>query len=114
MGWSSRGSRSHCLTTMRSTSWSYGFRRQVDPGHPHFVAGTAVAGAVAGATVVGADVVGAAIAASFFSLPCEGRGGSGRGVFRSTRTVSQPPPAVARSDEHTSELQSLMRISYAV
>src|SRR3546814_9249876 len=95
MGWSSRGSRSHCLTTMRSTSWSYGFRRQVDPGHPHFVAGTAVAGAVAGATVVGADVVGAAIAASFFSLPCEGRGGSGRGVFRSTRTVYQPPPAVA-------------------
>src|SRR3546814_7403776 len=85
MGWSSRGSRSHCLTTMRSTSWSYGFRRQVDPGHPHFVAGTAVAGAVAGATVVGADVVGAAIAASFF-----------------------------RSEEHTSELQSLMRISYAV
>src|SRR3546814_8134729 len=25
-----------------------------------------------------------------------------------------PPPALARSEEHTSELQSLMRISYAV
>src|SRR3546814_1359829 len=27
---------------------------------------------------------------------------------------SQPPDGVARSEEHTSELQSLMRISYAV
>src|SRR3546814_9708623 len=49
------------------------------------------------------------------SLPCEGRGGLGRGVVGSTRTVStpsQPPPAFAggRSEEHTSELQSLMRI----
>src|SRR3546814_4787127 len=29
-------------------------------------------------------------------------------------TAIQPAPAVARSEEHTSELQSLMRISYAV
>src|SRR3546814_5693776 len=33
-----------------------------------------------------------------------------------TQTSPQPPPgnAVVRSEEHTSELQSLMRISYAV
>src|SRR3546814_9220905 len=36
----------------------------------------------------------------FRPLPCEGREGLGRGV--------------SRSEEHTSELQSLMRISYAV
>src|SRR3546814_7339026 len=33
-----------------------------------------------------------------------------------TRSVSGPrmPPSIRRSEEHTSELQSLMRISYAV
>src|SRR3546814_8080439 len=30
------------------------------------------------------------------------------------RRAAQPRPASARSEEHTSELQSLMRISYAV
>src|SRR3546814_4228200 len=30
------------------------------------------------------------------------------------RAVEHPPQAVLRSEEHTSELQSLMRISYAV
>src|SRR3546814_9178221 len=29
-------------------------------------------------------------------------------------SVMKPPPIVGRSEEHTSELQSLMRISYAV
>src|SRR3546814_3577696 len=33
--------------------------------------------------------------------------------YRSTRTVAPEPP-MTRSEEHTSELQSLMRISYAV
>src|SRR3546814_2063054 len=95
-------------------------------------------------------LAGAASAVSFSPLPCEGRGGLGRGAFWIIRTVgtpSQPPPAFAgggaralfrgnvllaadprhrqavllerleagvRSEEHTSELQSLMRISYAV
>src|SRR3546814_8108485 len=39
-------------------------------------------------------------------------------VFRGAPTPATPPPVVAptiqRSEEHTSELQSLMRISYAV
>src|SRR3546814_7446773 len=42
---------------------------------------------------------------------------SGLGVSASALKI-QPPtarlPAIARSEEHTSELQSLMRISYAV
>src|SRR3546814_10593863 len=53
----------------------------------------------------------------------EGWGGVPFGSFRTVGTPSQPPPAFAgggakskarRSEEHTSELQSLMRISYAV
>src|SRR3546814_10040278 len=32
----------------------------------------------------------------------------------STATAAPPPPPIDRSEEHTSELQSLMRISYAV
>src|SRR3546814_7922857 len=37
------------------------------------------------------------------------------GALPSARTVSVlPPPTSIRSEEHTSELQSLMRISYAV
>src|SRR3546814_6528609 len=36
------------------------------------------------------------------------------GVERLVMTVPTPDGAVARSEEHTSELQSLMRISYAV
>src|SRR3546814_9534875 len=69
-------------------------------------------------------LAGAASAVSFSPLPCEGRGGLGRGAFWIIRTVgtpSQPPPALAgggaralfRSEEHTSELQSLMRNSSA-
>src|SRR3546814_10182518 len=43
----------------------------------------------------------------------------GRTAGRHDRTVTQPavtitPRMTARSEEHTSELQSLMRISYAV
>src|SRR3546814_5910646 len=52
----------------------------------------------------------------------EGWGGVPFGSARTVGTPSQPPPAFAgggarargRSEEHTSELQSLMRISYAV
>src|SRR3546814_7570125 len=73
---------------------------------------------------------------SFGSLPCEGRGGLGRGAFRIGSSRGHPLPAspclrrgrshvmraspvppacpCPRSEEHTSELQSLMRISYAV
>src|SRR3546814_7134403 len=49
-----------------------------------------------------------------------GRGARGRGSSRSARSAARPPPAptpgpaTTRSEEHTSELQSLMRISYAV
>src|SRR3546814_7395954 len=35
-------------------------------------------------------------------------------VSASTRRTRQPKPTRERSEEHTSELQSLMRISYAV
>src|SRR3546814_5213795 len=35
-------------------------------------------------------------------------------VERRLRSENQPPREVERSEEHTSELQSLMRISYAV
>src|SRR3546814_7683113 len=38
--------------------------------------------------------------------------GPGRLLFADR--LSAPPPMPARSEEHTSELQSLMRISYAV
>src|SRR3546814_1944705 len=40
----------------------------------------------------------------------------GRKCFddRQNRDPSPPPPPFRRSEEHTSELQSLMRISYAV
>src|SRR3546814_11911153 len=41
----------------------------------------------------------------------------GLALFRATDSIRQTHcrfPATARSDEHTSELQSLMRISYAV
>src|SRR3546814_3516054 len=37
-----------------------------------------------------------------------------RSVFQRTRRAARPDHRTARSEEHTSELQSLMRISYAV
>src|SRR3546814_2876418 len=45
------------------------------------------------------------------------RGPAGRNAARRIQgpePVVQPPPDPRRSEEHTSELQSLMRISYAV
>src|SRR3546814_7266646 len=42
------------------------------------------------------------------------RGRTGPGRCTNRRTASSSPPIRARSEEHTSELQSLMRISYAV
>src|SRR3546814_8599104 len=45
--------------------------------------------------------------------PCVRQGGA-CGGGQSGRTVSQAERRRARSEEHTSELQSLMRISYAV
>src|SRR3546814_5434892 len=44
-------------------------------------------------------------------LPCSTRAWS---TSSSLRTSSKCSPVVGRSEEHTSELQSLMRISYAV
>src|SRR3546814_8705031 len=44
------------------------------------------------------------ISADFFSKPMPGASGSGM----------RPPSTLVRSEEHTSELQSLMRNSYAV
>src|SRR3546814_3132810 len=38
----------------------------------------------------------------------------GLGRYRHSGSSSPPSPHMARSEEHTSELQSLMRISYAV
>src|SRR3546814_1104660 len=40
--------------------------------------------------------------------------GAGRGRARGHRQARHPQRAAHRSEEHTSELQSLMRISYAV
>src|SRR3546814_9049116 len=40
--------------------------------------------------------------------------GEGRAMLADGRDIALPPLAAARSEEHTSELQSLMRISYAV
>src|SRR3546814_8185320 len=37
-----------------------------------------------------------------------------QGYFRRKRIQTAPQPLAQRSEEHTSELQSLMRISYAV
>src|SRR3546814_3235100 len=51
--------------------------------------------------------------------PLRRQGRAGEGVFQrrghAAATAHRPPtPAIQRSEEHTSELQSLMRISYAV
>src|SRR3546814_3079693 len=35
-------------------------------------------------------------------------------LYRAVAAIAGPPPEQRRSEEHTSELQSLMRISYAV
>src|SRR3546814_6831752 len=49
------------------------------------------------------------------SFPFYGGWGSGAVVaHKEPPRLHRPPSAVARSEEHTSELQSLMRISYAV
>src|SRR3546814_4416858 len=40
--------------------------------------------------------------------------GDGRGLFRPWLRAGDASPRLCRSEEHTSELQSLMRISYAV
>src|SRR3546814_4475599 len=37
-----------------------------------------------------------------------------RGTCKDGQPIDEPAPTVTRSEEHTSELQSLMRISYAV
>src|SRR3546814_2654538 len=41
-------------------------------------------------------------------------GGASAEIGRNIRTSAPPPSRLERSEEHTSELQSLMRISYAV
>src|SRR3546814_2430822 len=53
------------------------------------------------------------------SVPSSGSPSSGRAIFRRTAPAcvnlnALPSRLVRRSEEHTSELQSLMRISYAV
>src|SRR3546814_9003555 len=45
-------------------------------------------------------------------LPCFGRPDPARGT--EAHSASPAPGKIPRSEEHTSELQSLMRISYAV
>src|SRR3546814_3989011 len=52
----------------------------------------------------------------FRSRLCEGRGGVGPESLCHPQpgTPPSPLPQAARSEEHTSELQSLMRISHAV
>src|SRR3546814_3162312 len=42
------------------------------------------------------------------------RSGMANGVIQANDKTGLPPEEVTRSEEHTSELQSLMRISYAV
>src|SRR3546814_953900 len=49
-------------------------------------------------------------AAAGAAVPSNSRHGHASGDRRGSR----PPPSSVRSEEHTSELQSLMRISYAV
>src|SRR3546814_7585063 len=77
---------------------------------------------VGGATVFGA---GAAIAAGLGRLQHQARGAAGDHVHLAAQrrnpervnhigAVEQQLGAAPRSEEHTSELQSLMRISYAV
>src|SRR3546814_7835476 len=66
----------------------------------------------AGSSTVGASAGASGSAARSTTLP------SGATILVSSRMLSAPLPASsadsARSEEHTSELQSLMRISYAV
>src|SRR3546814_997876 len=47
------------------------------------------------------------------ALPCRGWRNAARDHFRGHRFLARDPGRGARSEEHTSELQSLMRISYA-
>src|SRR3546814_9517716 len=49
-----------------------------------------------------------------YRLACEGTALLWRGDFQNARQLSKAVASRIRSEEHTSELQSLMRISYAV
>src|SRR3546814_4065600 len=85
--------------------------------------GTSV-GVLATADAVGAETMGAAETGETGGLPCtagEAAGGvddvlvdAVAGVTASNTGVAGVAGAVTRSEEHTSELQSLLRISYAV
>src|SRR3546814_3655932 len=75
------------------------------------------------ALFIGAAGVGKSSLALTFALAAAGRGehavffafDEGRGTLEArARTIGQPLDEALRSEEHTSELQSLMRISYAV
>src|SRR3546814_4782918 len=71
-------------------------------------------GGAAVAHPVAATAVAVAVAMAAVAMPVAGRGPRWRRWGWFDIAKAQRRRAVARSEEHTSELQSLMRISYAV
>src|SRR3546814_1869736 len=75
--------------------------------------------ATAGASVTNSAEISASSAFDYDSTPGNGAAGeddqdSATFTVSGTRVAGTPPTLVCRSEEHTSELQSLMRIWYAV
>src|SRR3546814_5225238 len=83
-------------------------RQDEAPGEVEVAAG--IAGAPAAACVAQAEAADAALDAGRLVA----RPGADLGARLALQEVGDPARQVLRSEEHTSELQSLMRISYAV
>src|SRR3546814_8607668 len=105
---------------MRISDWSSDVCSSDLPPNDTLLSGAGQAGARASALAglearVGlVDDVDPALATDHAAIPMAGLGRLQRIHDLHDTNLSRAPPAGNRSEEHTSELQSLMRISYAV
>src|SRR3546814_2585613 len=76
--------------------------------------GAAAAGSGAGAGSAGLASAGSGVGIGAEGPPANRHNSPPPTASNNASISSSPPPTVCRSEEHTSELQSLMRISYAV